>query len=787
MLVALFVFIASILCPVLVRGAFWFLFRRRNHDRKSEWICLALDAYVNLMVGEATTAVMLACFHAPKVWGSIAFAFSICLFLSLFRMGDWILTWWREKRVPKKQVKVGVFAIAALLAYLTIDGFVLNSGSRSNKTGPETSIRLDSPYIKSKYGFVETEDGAWKATADSPYFIVQNLPAGSRYATFAFDPSNSQMELVIETPNGSSGWTRAMAYDVNANYEAYCVVDLVKESLTYRFTFNFEKTRKTNNKALVFRGLKINAPVNLEFGWLRFWAVAGLGFLLVRIPKLARKQPTDPTEKAKYAKLVLLSVTGVALVTLLIVALCSPRGPDRLLADYPLAESELASYDIYVKLFDAFRKGQLHLDITPDPKLVALGENAYIPSSRSGAGAKVLWDHAFFEGKYYCYFGPAAVLLVSFPVHLVTGAAPTGLFLQFVAFVLILAAMAYLAIILTQVFSFSPNPFAYGAFVLLLCFGGLFFNIVVFRQTDYMYRVAVDYALLGMLLFLCFTLEAYRGYCRKAMLGCAAFAFVSALGSRPDFCFWLIFILPLLLFMLFDKRRSWKARIFDFLPMAVVLLVGVGLLMGYNLARYHKVFEFGQSYQMTSYDTRTLKLSIDALPGAWFHYWLEAPKQRQIFGFITTQFTATIHDYHVYKSSTIGLLYNPTIWLWVFLPVACVVEKRWHWRISFILMPLTVFFLSWDVYSLGGTCFRYMLVLYPVTAIIGLIAFARFVSAPIHSHAKMIGYGVAAAAILGGFYFGANLVSVPFDGMRGEDLWGIFYYGLRDILAARNV
>ena len=101
-------------------------------------------------------------------------------------------------------------------------------------------------------------------------------------------------------------------------------------------------------------------------------------------------------------------------------------------------------------------------------------------------------------------------------------------------------------------------------------------------------------------------------------------------------------------------------------------------------------------------------------------------------------------------------------------------------------MPATLIFAGWSVYCFAGTCFRYMLVLYPLMTVIGLIGVARFAAEPFHAHAKVIGYIVAGACSLGGAWFGANLLPVPFDGMRGEDLGGFLYYFVRDVFGARN-
>lgn len=788
-MIAFFLLLLSALAaPALVRGfiaAFRYL-RKKQKPEAKQLLCEAgIEAVINLIVCLVVSLFAIVFFHEMKPWSAFCLYFSISMLLSLLRCGSWIYARIKGTPIPREKAIGAGVVLGGLLLYLAFDGFFMNRAAR-NSQATQTNIALnDTSYVASRHGFAVNDDGSWAAASSSPWFVVRNIPEGAKTVTFDFAPTNSQMELVVQVPNGND-WKRVAAYDVSPLYESYCSVALKESSSSYRFIFNLETSRSTTDLNLTLRKLSINAPIPLDFGVWRFWGVACIGYAIYCLPKLAKKAQTAPT-KAKAAKLTLLAGVGAALIALLIVGLCTKRGIDRLFAEGDMSEDQFLKYDIYVKLFDAFRKGQLNLDVTPDPKLIELGSDVYIPEKRGAAGATYLWDYAFYDGKYYCYFGAAPVILVSFPTYWITGSIPTGLYLQFVAFILSVGAMVYLAIILTQLFSFSPNPFFYGLLVLMICFGGLFFNIVVFKVEDYKYRVAVDYALLGALLFLCFCLEAYRGYNAKLMLGFAGFAFVSVMGSRPDFGLWLLFVLPLLLFMFFDKRHPWKKRLLDFTPMAAVLAVGAALLISYNVARYGKPLEFGQSYQLTAFDTRTFKFSFDAFGGAFAHFWAQTPANRQIFGFIDTQFSSTAFDYHPYRAGTIGLLFSPATYLLLFLPVAFACEKRWHWRISFILMPITVFLISWSVYSLGGTCFRYMLTVFPLMSVIGLIGFARFASAPLHHQARLMGYGFALVIAVGAFWFGSNLVSVPFDGMRGEDLNGWFYYWLRDILGARNV
>ena len=61
------------------------------------------------------------------------------------------------------------------------------------------------------------------------------------------------------------------------------------------------------------------------------------------------------------------------------------------------------------ELVDAFMKGQTHLDIEVSEELAAL-KNPYDPSARYGV--EYAWDHLFYNGKYYSYYGIAPVFML---------------------------------------------------------------------------------------------------------------------------------------------------------------------------------------------------------------------------------------------------------------------------------------------------------------------------------------------------------------------------------------
>ena len=69
----------------------------------------------------------------------------------------------------------------------------------------------------------------------------------------------------------------------------------------------------------------------------------------------------------------------------------------------------------YELLAESLSNGHVYIDYDDvDPKLLAL-DNPYDPEARKAAGVSFHWDHAFYKGRYYMYFGVVPVFLLFLP------------------------------------------------------------------------------------------------------------------------------------------------------------------------------------------------------------------------------------------------------------------------------------------------------------------------------------------------------------------------------------
>ena len=310
---------------------------------------------------------------------------------------------------------------------------------------------------------------------------------------------------------------------------------------------------------------------------------------------------------------------------------------------YPL-EKEITEYSPYVQQFDALKKGQLHIDYTPSEGFLAV-ENPYDPEERynklgylKAKEFSTFWDRAYFDGKFYSYFGIAPIITVIFPAQLLTGSIPSDTAIQLI-FMLIFAIFAPLAIYsLGERISKKTNPFliAFVSFIASLSSLQLLFG----RGRTPFYYIAATAAMAFLAMFAFFFIKgifAEKKSIRCVWFALASLAFALCMHSRINTAFTAVFvIIPALLFgVIFKKREKRKEDglsffkknkvdeiVLELSSLASFVIIGIVLLFALNYARFGSIFEFGTKYQLTVADVSKYKLNIREFGNAIFHYFI---------------------------------------------------------------------------------------------------------------------------------------------------------------------
>lgn len=262
--------------------------------------------------------------------------------------------------------------------------------------------------------------------------------------------------------------------------------------------------------------------------------------------------------------------------------------------------------DYYGLLTEAFRLGQLHLPITPDPKLLEL-ENPYAGPQ----GANRPHDMSFYNGKLYLYYGATPVLLIYLPWRLLTGTHLNEMVGMVAMLWVGLAAAAAWLTALKRRYCPNVSPLWLLAMISAMAFGVPLLFIAQ-NPTFYAVPIAGGFCCLMLALVSLNRALADESLSRQAFwLGVTSLAWGLAVGARPIY----VLGLPLLgvcawwLWWQAGHAHRWRWSGVRLLAAAVAPAALIGLvLMTYNYLRFDDPMDFGIRFSLASADIREARL-----------------------------------------------------------------------------------------------------------------------------------------------------------------------------------
>lgn len=355
----------------------------------------------------------------------------------------------------------------------------------------------------------------------------------------------------------------------------------------------------------------------------------------------------------------------------------------------------------YEVMAQSILNGHLYMDYEDvDPKLLTM-ENPYDWQQRIEQEVIYHWDHAFYDGHYYMYFGVVPVFLLFIPFQLIFGR-PLVTFhaTQFFVMFAIVAFFALFYILAKKYFSKLPL-----ATYLISSIALILMSIGYCVQAPALYCTAISSAICFMLwslLFYCLAVlvvKKEKWSIVLAVLGalCGALAF----GCRPPVALANLVAIPLA--CTYAKNYKGKHIVRNFCMIAIPYLIVAGLLMTYNYVRFEDAFEFGQAYQLTSSDQTSY--------GSFFERFRFMKEVEAIFyNFLHVGEFTEAFPYINYGGFLVAY---PLMWL--FVPYfshdsvrEAIKKDKMGWFIGFLLG--TAFFITLvDMHWAPGLCERYRL------------------------------------------------------------------------------
>ena len=578
--------------------------------------------------------------------------------------------------------------------------------------------------------------------------------------------------LELEIPNGVLKYT--VAYTDATNTEYY-------RSFEREYVSGVEKTRwftchlRGRSQKLILRidnpeegytfalrRIQINKPIPLHISWLRvilIWTMLA-GLYGIRCMDFFRAQKRSRSHNL----LLCLTTLGFILLALVI---------------YKHSFSEVELSLVYnVDYVDALIKGQPYLDTVADERLTAL-PNPYDTSVRESQGIEYLWDTAYYNGKYYCYYGVVPVLLFFIPYTLITGG-----YLQ-CNIVVIIAYCLYLLLLdllFVRIFRHCAPKTAFGIEFAGMCILNAVTNLFFYAAEPSFYLVPYAVGLLLTTAGLNLWALWYMGKRTNSLqLFGGALCLALAVGCRPTLLMYTIMAVPFGIKIMRMKRRACiKDLAVTLFP---YLLIGAAMAW-YNYIRFGSVIEFGQAYQLTAQDQLHNTHSLYEIPILLWLGFFQPPKFSAVFPFVTSG--EAVHDYagNFYIGNSIISLVGamPIIWI-LFSPT---VWNRWRkeqGRFAGAVLPFVTIFsvmvLGFELLN-AGVEWRYTSELAPAFALATLLLIAVCLRGSSDKRMKAVMTTLCAAAVY-------SCMTAFLVGISGEHGYMLtyhpeFYYSIERLL-----
>jgi len=338
-------------------------------------------------------------------------------------------------------------------------------------------------------------------------------------------------------------------------------------------------------------------------------------------------------------------------------------------------------------MVEALLMGQLHLDMEPHESLL----NATQPYSRVYRATNNIhapWDHVFYNGLFYSYFGITPVVVLFLPYYLLRDQHLSATMATFVFSAITAMGIYFIWKELVKKY-LSGIPYTlFIAGLIAALFGS---NLMLLTVRAFQYEVAIASGLMFSVWGLFAILRAIQGgsyeTIKKRFLFIAGTCLALAVGCRPTMIFSSMMV-PVLLFPIirlmplkgaFDSLEARKTLAANILAFAAPYAAIGAALAWYNFARFGSIFEFGASYQLTAENvavvthTGLLGNLRRVFDGIFAFLFASFNVQVRFFPYVIPTAVSPVFTGHMPRFATTGAFMLPMTW---FLPAIYFVRKK---------------------------------------------------------------------------------------------------------------
>ncbi|MCD7854349.1 MAG: hypothetical protein LUG66_01885 [Clostridiales bacterium] len=413
----------------------------------------------------------------------------------------------------------------------------------------------------------------------------------------------------------------------------YMFLNLKGETNTLKLTLN-----NVQDKDYYIKEISLNKSVPFSFNLKRVLILLIILFVLYII---------RPGSRFYLYRLNLKSIKQKALLAFLLIIQTTVM-LNALQINPNYVHNNISWHKQYIKLAEAIIEGHYYIDEEADERLSEL-ENPYDPDERSEAGVSYSWDHAYYEGKYYVYFGILPALIFNIPAKVLfdVDIMPFDCIKILIPIFVLLSFM--LIYILAKKFNDKGNISLLLYIILTLIFiNGSGTSFVLTWPDLYMLPIftAIVLGLGGLCCLLTAVVENkenndYKLSKPKLFLGGLLLALIA--GSRPQLLLLLFISIPVLQKAVFKDRRLFsKSSIGESLCFILPIIAVALFMFHYNYDRFGSIFDFGANYNLTTNDMTSRGIKPGRIPQGIFYYILQPLHFNGVFPYILPADVSTL-------------------------------------------------------------------------------------------------------------------------------------------------
>lgn len=480
------------------------------------------------------------------------------------------------------------------------------------------------------------------------------------------------VDVKLQVDNHDTAYVMVILTDEGDKYEyitpEYAICDTVSET-GFSNIYPFDDVHTIQLRIRTLEGctahiesVSINAHKPVDFKVLRFaflFAVLWFGYLV---------WGSSALHNIYYDEKKLWQNIFTVLVILALLVL----GKKISTADHLIIDSPWPHHKQYQELAHSLDMGTVELVGNEVSEGLLAAENPYDTIALSAEGVYYCMDYAYFNGKYYEYFGIVPELLLYYPYYKLKGMDLPNY----------KAVYVFYAIFVVGVFLTTSGfvkryikSIPYFFFVALNVATVLCANFVYLTERADIYNVpiigAVSCTFMGIGLWL-HGMSVDRRWLKIASYAVGSLFMALVAGCRPQLLIisavaivWFLFEGGIRNRKLFSAKTIWETIAF-FLPyMLVAIVVG-----WYNFARFGNVLDFGATYSLTTNDMNHRGFNFSRLIRSLYYFLFQPATMSTDFPFLQASNVAGNYMGRFMSEFTYGgiLVANAffvSIWLWL--------------------------------------------------------------------------------------------------------------------------